>query len=70
MKNNRDMPCFLLDNCSIARKDEKGKVDCPVCFKKYTHFIFLKIHKQTKLHQDNVIKSDNEIVLSDTDDSK
>ena len=34
MKNNRDMPCFILDNCSIARKDEKGKVDCPVCDKK------------------------------------
>ena len=31
----------------------------------------LKKHKQTNLHQDNVIKSDNEIVLSDTtDDNK
>ena len=40
MKNNRDMPCFILDNCSIARKDEKGKMVCPVSDKKYTSSSF------------------------------
>ena len=40
MKNNRDMPCFILDNCSIARKDEKGKMVCPVSDKKYTSSYF------------------------------
>ena len=35
---------------------------CPICDKKYTSSYFKK-HKQTKMHQDNIIKLDNEIVL-------
>ena len=60
------MPCFILDNCSIARKDEKGKMVCPVSDKKYTSSYFKK-HKQTKQHQDNIVKLANEIVLSEGD---
>ena len=38
---------------------------CPNCDKKYTSHV--KKHKQTKLYQDNTVKSDNEIAVSDSD---
>ena len=58
---------FYVIIAPLFAKMKKGKVVCPVCDTKYTSSYFKK-HKQTKLHQDNIVKSViNEIVLSDSD---